>query len=250
MAVIMGGMIRSFLAFLMAMTLPAMAMADVPTTRPALKVAVMPFDVVGNAGQEWMCQALQEGLAMGLQKTSWISAIIVPGLAPADMAAAIAAGKSADADAVVFGSIQVLDDQIRVGGHIVSVTTGQTIGNLQCDGTVRGLFDIEDILSDRAGRILKPAKPAAVSSPAAPATFEVVGPSVATRGPQYFDGDISAVIARPERFRDDYDRYYYHSADTAAWGAMCSAPFSCGGPFGCGFGNPALFPVAAPVSGW
>ncbi|HEX4055234.1 MAG TPA: hypothetical protein VHX86_13300 [Tepidisphaeraceae bacterium] len=243
-------MLQTFLACLIAMTLPATALADVPTTQPALKVAVTPFDVIGNSGQEWMGRALQEGLATGLQKTAGISAVIVPGLAPANAAAAIDATKSLGADAVIFGSIQVLDDQIRIGGRIVSMKTGQTIGQLQCDGTVRGLFDVEDILSDRAGRVLKAATRVAVSRTAAPVSFEIVGPSVATRGPQYFDGDISAAIAHPERFRDDYDRYYYHSADTAGWGTMCGAPFSCGVPFVCGSGNPVLFPVATPVSGW
>lgn len=172
------GMIRSFFAFLVALALPAIALADGPTTRP-VKVAVTPFEVLGSSEQQWMGQALQEGLAMGIQKAGAISAIIVPGLSPADATAAIAAAKPVDADAVLFGVIQVLDDQIRIGGQIVSVKTGQTIGVLQCDGTVRGLFDTEDILSARAGRILTPANRTAPARTAGPVTFEIVGPTVA-----------------------------------------------------------------------
>jgi TolB-like protein len=242
-------MLRSFLAICAAaLAFPAMVLGDSAATRPALKAAVAPFDVVGEAGHEWLGRAMQEGLAMGLQKNRGISAVIVPGLAPADANAAIAAADSANADVVVLGSIQVLDDQIRVGGQIISVKTGQVIGGLQSDGNVRGLFDIEDLLSDRAGRLLRPVNHAAAASAVRRPTLEIVGPTVATQSAQYFDGDISSVISRPQRFGDEYDRYYYQSASTAGCGyGCCFGALSYWG-FGCGAGP--VFQSAYPVHGW
>jgi TolB-like protein len=243
----MAGMVRALLISLLAMAFPAMALADVPTTRPTVKVAVVPFEVLGETGHEWMGRAMQEGLATGLQKTRGVSAVIVPGIAPADADAAVAMGKSVNADAVIFGSIQMLDGQMRVGGQITSLKSARVIGVLQSDGSEHGLFDIEDMLSDRAGRLLRPEKQEKPSAPAP--TFQLVGPSVAAGPPSYFDGDISEVISRRPRFRDDYDRYYYHSADTAGWGACCGAPFPGGTVFGAGCG-PAVSSVAAPLSTW
>ena len=148
---------------------------------------------------------------------------------------------------MIVGSIQVVDNQMRIGGRIIWAETGQPIGSIQCDGNIRGLFDLEDLLSDRVRGVLRPAARSEVR-PASPAALEVVGPSLATGTARYFDGDISSVIARPPRFRDDYDRYYYQSATSSSWG-YCWGPWPCGlGGFGCG--NGVLFPPAAPLSSW
>ena len=253
----MAGMLRTiqtffvkfFLAFLLAVAaIPSIVFGDGSTTRP-VKVAIVPFDVIGEAGHEWMGRAVQDGLASGLQKSSGISAVIVAGTVPADAGAAIAQGMSVDADVVIFGSVQVVDQTIRTSGRMVSVRTGATIGALQSDGNVRGLFDIEDVLSDRAGRILTPVKRVESIGAAKPAMFEIVGPTVASVGPTYFDGDLKSVIGRPERFGDDYDRYYYHSGPTCGSTYQCG---SCGACYGsCGFpGNGILCPIATPTRGW
>ena len=108
----MAGMLRAILAFFMAaVAIPSLALADGAATRP-VKLAIVPFDVIGEAGHEWMGHALQEGLATGLQKSSGISAIIVAGVVPVDANAAIVEGRSVDADVVIFGSVQV-NDQAR-----------------------------------------------------------------------------------------------------------------------------------------
>jgi TolB-like protein len=228
--------------------LAAAARADSSTTRPALTVAVVPFEVRGESGREWLGRAMQEGLATGLQRASGISGVIVAGIAPADSAGAIAMAKSASADAVVFGAVQVVDGQIRIGGQIISMSTGKSLGVLRSDGSQRDLFNIEDILAARAQRILMPARPAdrAVHSNSRP-QLELAGPTIEHGGSRYFDGNVLSQITPPARFGDDYDRYYYYSADTA----YCATYWCGSGNFcGCGFGNPVLFPAAYPVSGW
>src|SRR5580692_9097003 len=76
-------MIRSIFAMmLMALILPAAALADAPTSRPSVKIAVLPFDVQGTSGQDWIGRAMQEGLATGLQNQPGVQAVIVSGIAP------------------------------------------------------------------------------------------------------------------------------------------------------------------------
>ncbi|HEY1921409.1 MAG TPA: hypothetical protein VGG44_01485 [Tepidisphaeraceae bacterium] len=252
-------MLRAIVAFLVtAFVVPAAVFGDGSTTRP-VKVAVLPFYGVGDAGHEWIGHAMQEGLATGLQKGSGISAVIVQGVVPADESAAIESGKAVGADVVILGSVQLVEQSLRARGRMISVSTGQSIGVLQSDGTLRGLFETEDLLSDRALRILTPVKRVQTSrlefSRAAPATFEVVGPTVASAGPRYFDGNISEVIAKPQQFGDDYDRYYYHSYSTSGCYSGCGSSGylgSCGamwGTSGCP-GNGVLCPIAAPTGGW
>lgn len=228
--------------------LAATARADSSTTRPSLTVAVVPFDVQGEPGHEWLGRAMQEGLATGLQRTSGVSAVIVAGIAPADSAGAMAMAKSAGANAVVFGGVQVVDGRIRVSGQIISMSTGKSLGVLHSDGTERDLFNIEDVLADRAQRILMPAPPAnrAVRGVQAP-TIDLAGPTIARGGSRYFDGDVLSQITPPARFRDDYDRYYYYTADTACYATYWGGS---GYFFGFGFGNGVLFPAAYPVGGW
>jgi TolB-like protein len=228
----------------------ATARADWNTTRPTLTVAVVPFDVQGEPGHEWLGRAMQQGLATGLQRTSGLSAVIVAGIAPADSAGAIAMAKSAGAgaDAVIFGGIQVVDGQIRIAGQIISMNTGRSLGVLRSDAAERGLFSIEDVLADRAQRILMQARPADRAAGANPRPqIELAGPTIERGGSRYFDGDVLSQIAPPARFGDDYDRYYYYSADTASCAAdWCGSGYFCG----FGFGNGVLFPAAYPVSGW
>jgi TolB-like protein len=232
--------------------LAATARADSSTTRPTFTVAVVPFDVQGEPGHEWLGRAVQEGLATGLQRASGVSGVIVAGIAPADSAGAMAmaksAGTGAGADAVVFGGIQMVDGQIRVSGQIISMSKGILLGILRSDGSERDLFNIEDSLADRTQRILMHARPAdrAVRSNPRP-QIELAGPTIGRGGSRYFDGDVLGQITPPARFGDEYDRYYYYTADTS-----CCASYWCGSGYfgGCGFGNGVLFPAAYPVGGW
>jgi hypothetical protein len=189
-------------------------------------------------------------LATGLQRASGISGVIVAGIAPVDSAGAMAMAKSAGtgADAVVFGGIQVVDGQIRVSGQVISMSTGKSLGVLRSDAAERDLFSVEDVLADRTQRILMPTRPADRATSANPRPqIELAGPTIGRGGSRYFDGDVLSQITPPARFGDDYDRYYYYSADTSGWGTFCGGPgFFCG----FGFGNGVLFPGAYPVSGW
>jgi TolB-like protein len=218
-------------------------------------VAVMPFEVQGAAGNEWVGRAVQEGIATGLQKGSHLSGVIVAGIAPTDAGGAISMAKPANADAVIFGSVQIVDDQIRVLGQIILTGSGKSLGTLRCDASEREIFDAEDRLAAQAQRILTPV--VAGNRPAthtAPPTIQLVGPTVSTSAPRYFGGDVMSEINQAKQYRDEYDRYYYYSADTAGcgWVSCFGAPcFGFGGGGFCGFGGaPSILPVVTPVHGW
>jgi TolB-like protein len=223
------------------------ARADSGTTRPSMKVAVVPFDVHGDTGRDWLGRAMQEGLATGLHQAS---GVIVAGVAPANAAGAMSMTKSTGADAVIFGSIQLVDEQIRVTGQIVSTDTGESLGTLRSDGSLRDLFDIEDTLAARVERILMPPPANRITTAGSAATLQVVGPTVGPGVPRYFDGNLMAQLTPPDRFRDQYDKYYYQPGNTCSYSAYCGASW---GAWGCGLWSSCgvCCPViATPVTGW
>jgi TolB-like protein len=223
------------------------ARADWGTTRPSMKVAVVPFNVQGDTGRDWLGRAMQEGLATGMRQ---VSGVIVAGVAPADAAGATNLAKYAGVDAVIFGSIQLVGEQIRVSGQIISTETGESLGALRSDGSLRNLFDIEDLLAARVERILMPppADRATTGGPAA--TLQVVGPTMGPGVSRYFDGNLMGQITPPDRYRDEYDKYYYQSGNSCFYSAGCGA---CWGAWGCGWAPSCgvCCPViATPVTGW
>jgi TolB-like protein len=208
-------------------------LASLPAGAGEVKVAVLPFDVLGEAGHEWVGRAMQDALASGVQNVRGISAVAVPAVSPIDASAALTAARSAGADFVIYGTIQFVDDQMRVSGHVAAVASGQIIGSLVSDSNLRDLFVMEDSLARRAGLLISPppAQPAPATSPRP--EIQLVGPPLSTRQSRYFDGDLSSVTAVPERFRNEYDRYYYHPLESdpaLGWGGY----FGGGGAGGWG----------------
>lgn len=245
-------MIRLICAMCVVLSVTAVeALADSSTTRPTITVAVMPLNVQGDAGGDWLGRAMQEGLATGLRQASGVSGVIVAGLAPIDSSSAIAMAKSADADAVIFGDIQIIGGQMRVTGQIISMRTGQSLGALRSDGSEEDLFKMEDLLADRVERILAPPpanRPATTGGHGA--ELPLIGPTVASGATRYFDGNLMAQLTPPARDRDEYDKYYYQTADTSSFAGCCGAPW---GAWGCGlgcFGGGGCPVIATPVSGW
>jgi TolB-like protein len=225
------------------------ALAQTPSTRPAdsVTIAVMPFNIIGDAGHEWVAPALQESLSNGIQNNS-LSTLAIHATVP-DAGSARTVAQSAGADYVVFGSVQFVDDQMRITGQVLNIATAKSAGKLAVDANLKDLFSVEDILTDRVRRLVAPPAPRA---PAPRPTIELRGP-VALNQPKYFDRDFSAAINLPKKFQAQYDQYYYHStADCylgfygcTTWGC---APFGCFAfPIGCG---PVVGSPAAHWSGW
>jgi TolB-like protein len=221
-------------------------LATAPVRGAGVKVAVLPFDVLGEAGHEWVGRAMQDALGTGMQNVRGISAVLVPAVGPIDTDAALTAARSAGADFVIFGTIQFVDDQMRVSGHVAAVASGKIVGSLTSDSNLRDLFGVEDSLARRAGMLVSPPPIQPSASPSPRPEIQLVGPSLPARQSLYFDGDLSSVTATPDRFRSDYDRYYYHPAA----GDAC---LGWGGYFGgaaCGVGGVIMQTSVGAIGTW
>jgi TolB-like protein len=224
-----------------------LVLAAVLPGRAAVKVAVLPLDVLGEAGHEWVGRAMQEALGTGVQGVRGISATLVPAVSPTDANFALNAGRSAGADFVIFGSIQFVDDQMRVSGRVVAVASGQIVGTLSADSNLRDLFTVEDALAQRAARLISPPPASTASAGAAPRPeIQLVGPTLPLQETRYFDGNLSSITSTPDRFRNEYDRYYYHPTGSSlgtGWGG-----FGGCGSGGFGLGGYGIGPVGLQTS--
>src|ERR1700722_11990087 len=143
------------LAAMIGLISAAKSRADEAATRPSgTCIVVMPFEAVGEPGHEWVGRAMQEGLANGITRQHDLQAVIVPAVGTIDTQSAMNAGRIANADYVILGSVQFNEDQMRVGGQVISIHTGRSVGTLSSDGGLHDLFSMEDALSDRTVRLV------------------------------------------------------------------------------------------------
>jgi TolB-like protein len=224
-------------------------LAAAPAQAAALKVAVLPFDVLGEAGHEWVGRALQEALGTGVQNMRGVTAILAPAVSPTDANFALNTARSAGADFIIFGTVQFVDDRMRVNGHVLSVASGQSVGSLTSDSNLRDLFTVEDSLAHRAGLLITPP---ATSPPVATAPrpqIQLVGPALPPQQSRYFDGDLSGVTTTPDRFRSEYDRYYYHPISGDPSAGWCGY-FGLGGFGGYGWGSAVMQTSVGAIGTW
>jgi TolB-like protein len=213
--------------------------ADSPPNRPQqIAIAVKPFAVLGDGSRAWVGKALQEGVVSDLEQRGYQA---VDGSAPADF--------------VVTGSVQIIDDQLRIAGRISTGADDKTVGRFHSDGNLRDLFSIEDSLSSKADRLMIPPKPVAAGAVrAAPAaTLTLVGASLPSPS-RYFDGNLAATLAIKDQFTDEEYRYNYRPTQFyCGYYPFCYGYFPYGGyPYFYGpvFGIRISGSPAATISGW
>lgn len=280
----MSSALRVIFAGLVLTFMGTRAATAAPTTRPAfsVRVAVLPLQVLGNRQYEWLGAAIQQGIASGIQRGPSVQPLVVAVVSPIDAPNARATAQELDAGYVVFGSVQVIDDSMRVDGQVLATRSGIVIGSFRARGAIKDAFKVEDQISDRLNRLLMP--PRSIAAQAADADELIVwkSPAAAPVESRYFDGDLARELKIGNRFADAYDRYNYHSVDndpSAAAGFACPGFGSGFGGFGCGYpgfgyGGPGIYgslgltagpwggvgplggfsgypgPIAAPLSGW
>jgi TolB-like protein len=224
-------------------------LAALPARGSAVKVAVLPFDVLGEAGHEWVGRAMQEALGTGVQNMRGVTAILVPAVSPTDANFALNTARSAGADFVIFGTVQFVDDQMRVSGHLLVVASGQSVGSLTSDSNLRDLFTVEDSLAHRAALLITPPpiSPAVTTAPRP--QIQLVGPALPTQQSRYFDGDLSSITTTPDHFRSEYDRYYYHPLSSDPSAGWCGY-FGFGGFGGYGWGGGIFQTSVGAIGTW
>jgi TolB-like protein len=131
---------------------PATAPSSVP---PPLVLFVPLKQLSDTGGHDWVAAAIEENLVSEASRAGDITKTLDPSQSTSNTAAAVRAGHDAGANIVVFGSYQIVEDQLRVNAQAVDVSSGQMIAPITATGNMRDLFKIEDVLADQ----LRPALP-------------------------------------------------------------------------------------------
>jgi len=125
-----------------------------------VRVLVTPFAELGDGPiqRDWVGKAIHQSLTAELSRIGSGVEPVTPAkdaTAPADLDAALDAGRDAKVDVVVFGSYQFAGDELRVTGQTVDVAGGKVIGGIKATGQLRDLFGVEDIIGAQVKRDLR-----------------------------------------------------------------------------------------------
>lgn len=231
----------------------ARCFGDTPATRPAgaggqpavlatpsvdqkpasPKVLVLPFTSIDGADKrEWIGKAFDQSVITELSRGPGLQPITLGTAPPAagyDAAGALAAAREAGATFVIFGTYQMMGQDLRLLGQILTVQSGEAIGGIRLTGPVNELFGIEDALANSVHRQLlatqserqQPNSDAQARQPAAMDPLRVAPP---TRGiappPDAAPPDQSALLNGPPNYDYGYGGYggYSHGGYPSFYG--------------------------------
>lgn len=137
--------------------------AGAQTTRPAdaqpeeRRIAVLPFESLSGADHAAVAGAIGQSVARDLAGVRGFG-IVTPNTAAEDAAGALAAGKEAQADFVVWGTVQVVDDRVRISGELLDVNANRSAGQFKITGSNRELFELQDMVAEQVRRRLRRAE--------------------------------------------------------------------------------------------
>ncbi|MDP9175958.1 MAG: hypothetical protein M3O30_19140 [Planctomycetota bacterium] len=228
-----------YMAAIGSMTAPTGIWADMATTRPSSSptVTILPLRTIGEAGHEWIGNAVQEGLASEMRKLGGTQASTAP-----------TATANPPGEFLISGTIQFVEEQMRVDSQVVHSSDGKSVGNLRAEGNIRDLFNIEDRLAEEANRLLAPPKARTAASNITAATIGWTG-SPTTYQPRYFDGDLSRTLAVPDRFSAESEKYNYRPTSFGYYG-VGYGNLGYGGAILINSGSYFWGQQATPTSGW
>ena len=128
------------------------------TAAPPIKtIAVLPFKPLSNDVRE---QYLELGIADALiTRLSSIKQLMVRPTSSVRKFAGtnydpIAAGRELRSDAVIEGSIQRLDDRLRINVQLIRISDGSVLWGYHCEDLCTDLFTAEDSISENVARSL------------------------------------------------------------------------------------------------
>ncbi|MEZ5290691.1 MAG: protein kinase [Vicinamibacterales bacterium] len=137
-----------------------------PAPAPAGRsVAVLAFaNLTGNPADEWVGQGMAESLTADIAKVRGLRSIsreqifdVQRGFGGAsgrmeDERQAIELGRRLGATWVVAGAVQRLGERVRVTAQTIAVEEGRTVWSTKLDGTMTGIFDLQDQLVEELVR--------------------------------------------------------------------------------------------------
>ena len=130
---------------------------DTETSPAGRIIAVLPFKPISTEGRD---EYLELGMADALiTKLSSINQVVVRSTNSVRKYAAleqdpIAAGQELKVDSVLEGSIQRLEDRLRVTARLVSVEDGASLWVYKCDQQCTDLFAVQDSISEQMAKAL------------------------------------------------------------------------------------------------
>jgi serine/threonine protein kinase/tetratricopeptide (TPR) repeat protein len=123
---------------------------------PSRSVAVMGFsNITGSGEDDWLGTGLAETVTTDLKGIEGLAVISGDRIREAlrrlgadagetDEAVAVRAGRDVGARWVLLGGFQRSGDAIRVTARLTEVATGAIVDTVKVDGTVAGIFDLQD----------------------------------------------------------------------------------------------------------
>ena len=93
----------------------------------------------------WISQAIDEELTGDLTRNPAVKVLRVSSAMP--VADRLKLANQQNAQRLVVGSYQTVDDQIRITGEVIDPADGESLGQLKVTGVKRDLFKLEDSLA-------------------------------------------------------------------------------------------------------
>jgi TolB-like protein/tetratricopeptide (TPR) repeat protein len=127
-----------------------------PCTAKQMNILVLPFENTGDKQYSWISAGMTDTVISDLTRIQNISVVsnqdrkkvleemkfILSGLAEEDRM--IKLGKLTGANVIFTGSYIVSGDRLRVHARLVNVETGRVENSTKIDGTLNGIFDLQD----------------------------------------------------------------------------------------------------------
>jgi len=179
--------------------------APVAATQPSepASILVVALNPPANGQYPWVGEAIARDLGTDLRGAS--RARVYSFLSPVrDPEEARRAAKDRGFSVAVFGSTQILGNQLRATGQVIDARSGATLGTLNAVASANNLFPLEDQL---AGQVVAALPRDWVNAPTAapPAS----GGYASAPGPEYQSYVYSDYAAYPPGYYAPYDYYSY-----------------------------------------
>lgn len=155
-----------------------------------VKVAVLPFEEIGDTEKvggksNWVTKAIAQSLADELAQMPGVDVVSTASTQPSQSRFA------------VTGTLQRVDEQLRVTGHVADTTANKSVGGFKATATERELFTLEDSVAEQVKAILRAQIPEA-AGPVVPAN----APPIAARTGRIFEGsDLQRAVTDPRPLR-------------------------------------------------
>ena len=160
---------------LLALAWLGLGLPGAPAAQPADAVFVVPFSNLSRQPADaWIGRGIAETVSSDLPGLG-VRVVVVGDDAPPRGARdgryrndeALAAGRRLGARWLVAGAYQRVGDLLRITARLVDVTTGEVRGSTRIDGSLAGLFDVQDRIVATLADTLLAERPAAAATASA-----------------------------------------------------------------------------------